>query len=71
MLARVIRRNGQYYLLLRVSSKAKKVRVRLTERANDGAVIRRKTMLVVAGSRQMLKIPYTRAVRSVKVAVVS
>jgi hypothetical protein len=70
-LARVVKRGGQHYLLLKVASKAKKVRVRLTELARNGAIVRRRTMLVSAGSRHLVKIPYTSAVRSVKVTVVS
>lgn len=71
MLARVVKRGGRYYLLLKVASKARKVRVRLTELANDGSIIKRKTVLVSAGSKQLVKIPYTSAVHSVKVVVVS
>jgi hypothetical protein len=71
MLARVVRRAGRYYLMLRVVSKAQEVRVRLTELARDGAIIQRKTVLVPAGSKQLVRIPYTRAVHSVKVFVVS
>jgi hypothetical protein len=71
MIARVVMRHGQHYLLLKVVSKAKKVRVQLTELAHNGTIVRRRTVLVSAGSKQLVKLPYTSAVRSVKVAVVS
>lgn len=71
MLARVTKRNGRYYLLVKVASKAKKVRVRVTELSKNGKLIKRETMLVPAGITQLVKIPYTHAVHSVKVAVVS
>jgi hypothetical protein len=71
MLTRIVNRNGRHYLMLRVASKAKKVRVRLIELARNGAIITRKTLVVSAGSNQLVRIPYTSAVHSVKVTVVS
>jgi hypothetical protein len=71
MLAHIVRRNGAIYLLLKVASKAKEVRIRFTELASDGHVLKRMTVVVQAGRKQLVKIPYTSAVTRVKVAVVS
>jgi hypothetical protein len=71
MLARLVKRNGHYYLVVKVVSTAKKVRVRFTELAKGGKVLKRTTVLVPTGRRELVKIPYTSAVHSVKVAVVS
>jgi hypothetical protein len=71
MLAHIVRRNGAIYLMLKVASKAKEVRIRFTELASDGHVLKRMTVVVQTGRKQLVKIPYTSAVTRVKVAVVS
>ncbi len=67
----LVRRGGQYYLVIKVASHAHKAQVRLSELGKRGAVIKRVTLIVGTGKKEMVKVPYAKAVHSVKVAIVS
>jgi hypothetical protein len=69
MFARLVKRNGRHYLVIKVASAAKTAGVRLSELGRTGALIRRTTLVVQTGKKEMVKIPVASAVRSIRVAV--
>jgi hypothetical protein len=71
MFAWLVRRGSQYYLVIKVASHAKTAHVRLSELGKRGAVIKRITLIIGTGKKELVKVPYTKTVQSVKVAVVS
>ena len=71
MFAWLVRRGSQYYLVIKVASHAKTAHVRLSELGKRGAVIKRITLIIGTGKKELVKVPYTKTVHSVKVAVVS
>jgi hypothetical protein len=66
MFARLVKRGSEYYLVIKVVAGARTARVRLSELGRRGALIRR-TTLVVGTGKETVRLPYTSAVRSVKV----
>jgi hypothetical protein len=69
LFAWLVKRNGRYYLVIKVASAAKTAHVRLSELGKKGALIRRTTLVVQTGKKEMVKVPVASAVRSIKVAV--
>jgi hypothetical protein len=67
----LIRRNGRYYLRLKVVAQGKTAKVRLSELGRKGKLLRRMTFAVVTGRMQTVRIPYSSGTRSLKIAVVS
>jgi hypothetical protein len=67
----LIRRNGRYYLQLKVVAQGKTAKVRLSELSRKGKLLRRVTFSVATGRMQTVRIPYSIGTRSLKIAVVS
>jgi len=70
--ARLVKRDGHYYVVLRVASSARRARVRLTELSRTHRALARLTRVVATGKTETLRLPSSSsAVRSIKVAIVS
>lgn len=67
----LIKRNGRYYLQLKVVAQGKTAKVRLSELGRKGKLLRRMTFAVATGRMQTVRIPYSSGTRSLKIAVVS
>jgi hypothetical protein len=69
--ARLIKRSGHYYLALKVTGPVSQAHVRLRELAKNGRLIRRATLVVTTGTKQIVRIPYSSAVHTIRLTVVS
>ena len=69
--ARLIKRNGQHYLVLLVDGPNAQAHLRLSELARNGKLIRRTMLVVETGSTQTVRIPFSSAVHTIRLAVVS
>jgi hypothetical protein len=69
--ARLIERSGEHYLVVVVDGPNAQAHLRLSELGRNGKLIRRKMLVVNTGTKQTVRIPYSTAVRTIRLVVVS
>jgi hypothetical protein len=67
--ARLVKRNGHWYLVIKVTAATKSVHIRVVELTRHGKTIRTLKMAVRTGSQRMLVLPASQKLAKVKVGL--